>query len=225
MKYEIEITPSDLASQFAGEYDVITHQPYRIGDHLVRCRQCRAVIKTDYIDGECPLCGASPFVGMQFRPNETRQNENRRVERSHPASQIASQCTITPRQRFCYNRNETLLTLLVNISAILSPFPLWIDEVGRFIHDAMFGMDFLTTYVIFGTISFIVSIIIEWRNDTAELWKHSKWGLLLIFIPALCPYLLLAGIWLMIGGLSIVLAIVALALCVAVIIGLFQFFD
>ena len=89
----------------------------------------------------------------------------------------------------------------------------------------MFGIDFLAAYIIFGVVSFLASLVIEWRTDTIELWKHTKWGLLLIFLPALCPYLLLAGLWLLISGLSIAIAIAALALCLAVIIGIFQIFD
>ena len=225
MIHEIIISPADLSTQFAGEYDVITHQPYRIGDHIIRCRQCHTVIKTEYIDGECPLCGASPFVGTQFRPSNSNQSVNRRTERRPQINHVSAPAAITPRHRFRYNRSERLLSWLITISAILSPLPLWIDAIAEFICEAMFGMGYLAVYIIFAVASLIAALIIECRNDTTELWKHSLWGPVLIPLPAFCPYLLLAGVWIVIGGLSIVLAIAALMLCIAVVMGCFQIFD
>lgn len=62
MRFESTITEDDLKTRFAGMRDVVTLSPYRIGDRIVRCGRCRAIIKTEFITGKtCPLC-AAPFL-------------------------------------------------------------------------------------------------------------------------------------------------------------------
>ena len=226
MLNEIIITPAELSSRFAGEYDVITHQPYRVGDHIVRCQRCSAVIKTDYIDGSCPLCGTSPFIPMQFSESNSilsgSQNRNRLSTQTLNESHNS---IVLPRRRFRNDRNMKLFSWLIFLSALVSPMPLLIEEVALFICEAMFGVDFQAAYAILSLIAIIAAVFIRFRNETADLWKRSKWGPALILIPAFSPYILLTAIWLFIAGVSIALALLAVVLCVGIMIGICKGFE
>lgn len=226
MLNEIIISPTELSSRFAGEYDAITHQPYRIGDHVVRCQQCNRVIKADYIDGSCPLCGASPFIAKRFSESNLIPHESRNFAGHTIQTGNESYHTIVlPRHHSICDRSMGLFSWLIFLSALVAPMPLLIEEVALFICEAMFGLEFQVTCVIFSVISFTAAMIIRFRSQTAELWKHSKWGPLLILIPAVSPYILLTAIWLIIAGVSIALAILAVILCVAIMIGFCQGFE
>lgn len=226
MLNEIIISPAELSSRFAGEYDVITHQPYRVGDHVVRCQRCNTVIKADYIDGSCPLCGASPFIAMQFNESNPIIRETQYLADHTTQTRNESHHTIIlPRHHFSYNRDMSLFSWLIFLSALVSLMPLLIEDVALFICEAMFGIELPVACIILSIIGFITAMFIRFQTKTADLWKHSKWGPLLTLIPAISPYILLTAMWLIIAGVSIALAILAVVLCVAIMIGLCQGFE
>ena len=226
MLNEIIISPAELSSRFAGEYDVVTHQPYRVGDHIVRCQQCSTVIKADYIDGSCPLCGASPFIAMQFSESSPVSRESWYLSgRANQMRNESGPAIVLPRQHFRYNRDLRLFSWLIFLSALLSPMPLLIEEVALFLCEAMFGVELQVACIFLGVIAIITAMLIRFCDETIELWQHSRWGPMLILVPGISPYALLTAIWLIIAGISIALAVLALVLCVAIMIGICQWYE
>ena len=113
MRYEMTITQADLENHFRGERDLVSYSPYQVGDKVVRCGSCHAVVKTNFITNNCcPLCGA------RFVPAPVRSAREQPVE----AGSL-----------------KTFFWLLIG-SAGFAMFPLLFPTAFFFLQEAAFGV-------------------------------------------------------------------------------------
>ncbi len=197
MREEMIITEADLASRFQGERDLITYSPYRIGDRVVRCSGCRAVIKSEYVsNNRCPLCGRTPFLPAPVNP--TQQG-------------VISSGNIRSLTTF-------LWLLVLSIIAVYIPF-VFPGAIG-FLYEASFEIGLGPMLISIGIISLIAAIILYFNRRTRWLWQNSGWGGFLVFVPVSAPYSLLAALWLVVFAL----AIAAVIACIALVIGIIACF-
>lgn len=207
MTNELIISQANYSSLFAGERDVITHQPYRIGDRVVRCQRCRAIIKTEFVDTGCPLCGTSPFISTQFSNNVSRA--------SYGHSSVVS-----PSRNYRTNRSRSTLFTLLFLSVAASTIPFQIESILPFLSEAMFDMDLSSAFIAVVVVSFITALVVGCRSDTVNYWKHKKAGFLVALVPAFSPYLILALLWLGAFAIGVAIAIAVVALCIGIIVGI-----
>lgn len=207
MNNELIISQANYSSLFAGERDVVTHQPYRIGDRVVRCQRCRAIIKTEFVDTCCPLCGASPFVATQFNNTTSR-----------PANYHSS--IVSPSRNYRTNRSRSTLGTLLILSVATSTLPFHIESILPFLSEAMFEMDLASALIAVVIVSIITALVVGFSSDTVNYWKHKRSGFLVALAPAFSPYLILALLWLGAFAISVAIAIAAVALCIAIIVGI-----
>ena len=188
---------------YAGEYDAVTHAPYRLGDVLCRCERCGGLVREDYTrGGRCPLCG-EVFRGAGFR--------------RHTAVRIRP----TPARR---GRSESAaMKGLAVLLALLAPLPVLIWD-GR----AAAIFPWLGTGWIVGitlTVSVVCAVMIVPDPDMALLWSRRRQGLMLAVLPLLLPYALWLALWLLIQVMILIWgllkALLAAVLCIAVFSALF----
>ena len=207
MNNELIISQANYASLFAGERDVITHQPYHIGDRVVRCQRCRAVIKTEFVDTGCPLCGASPFIPAQFN------NIASRTTCGHSS-------VVAPSRHYRTNRSKSSLITLLILAVSASTIPFQIDGALPFLSEAMFDMELSSAFIAVVIVSALTALVIACRSDTVNYWKHKRSGFLIGLLPIISPYLVVALLWLGAFAIGVVIAIAAVALCIALIAGI-----
>jgi len=197
MHGELIITKAYLESRFQGERDLITYSPYRVGDRVVRCGACRAVIKSEYIsNNRCPLCGRTPFLPAPVNPIQ--------------------QGTITSGNI----RSLTTFLWLLIFSAIATYLPFAFPGVSGFLYEASFGMDLRPLLISIGAISLTAAIILYFNRNTRRLWQSSGWGALLVLGPVSAPYLVLAVLWVLVFTIALAVAIACLALVIGIIVGI-----
>lgn len=194
---EMIITEADLASRFQGERDLITYSPYHVGDRVVRCSGCRAVIKSEYVsNNRCPLCGRTPFL---------------------PAP-------VTPTQQGVINsgniRSLTTFLWLLILSVIAAYIPFAFPGATGFLCEASFEIGLGPTLISIGAISLIAAIILYFNRSTRRLWQNCGWGGFLVLVPVSAPYFVLTALWLVV----LALAIAAVIACIALVIGIIACF-
>ena len=207
MNNELVITQANYESLFAGVRDVITHQPYRIGDRVVRCQHCRAIIRTEFVDARCPMCGASPFVSAYFNNNDSQPG--------------ASRPRVVSRRRYRVHRKRWTLNVLLILAVVTSSLPFQFDGFRWFLYGLMPGLDQTAALLGVVGVSAITAVVIACRSRIVNYWKHKRSGVLVVLIPAVGPYLLAALLLLAAFALGMLIAIAAVILVVAIIIGFF----
>lgn len=218
MEHEVTISESDLRTRFSGEVDVITHQPYRAGDRIVRCSNCHTIIKTEYIDGgSCPLCN-SPFRTTAF---ETATQNNITIQSTRPILTTAQSYMSPSRRHHRYNRSKDTLFYLLALAVCVSMVPFWFDASCNFIEKCTFDIDLVYVYIGMTSINIISSMVIWFSQKAEEIWKHGKWGPLILLIPILSPYGIIATVWAVLLGVGIAIV----GLCFALVIGFFSIFN
>ena len=231
MNNELIITQSNYETLFAGARDVITHQPYRIGDRVVRCRRCRAIIKTEFVDTRCPMCGASPFISVRFDANVsgTAGKHPPAVSpgRYYHASGRHSRAGVSGREYYFCRSRWTLAILLV-LAVVASTFPFRIDGFRKFVSGIMPDMRMSTALVLVVVVSAITAVITACCPALFDCWRFKRSGFLVVLIPVVSPYLAAAVcmlvvfvIGILIKAAGILLNIVAHVLCISLLIGIF----
>lgn len=190
---ELVITKEIMAARFEGERDLVTYAPYRVGDRVIRCGTCRAVIKSEFVSDGCPLCGRTPFLSA---PVDSER-------RSTITSNI---------------RSLTAFLWLLFLSILAAYIPFAFPEVAAFIYMAAFDIAPKTILICVGTISLITALVLYNNDNCRRLWQRSDCGCLLVFVPFSAPYLILAIIWLAL----IVIAVALFLGCIALICSLFD---
>lgn len=193
MNHELIITENDLRTRFNNERDMVTLSPYRVGDRVVRCSSCRAIVKSEFVSGRCPICGHSPFLSA---PVETRETVFSAPE----------------------TRSLTTFLWLLLLSAAVSLVPFAFPSMAEFIHEATFEVGFPYSLVYVGTASIIAAIAIYNNHETRRVWQHAGRGGLLLLIPAGAPYLILGAVW----AAIFVLAVIVTIACFVFFISLFS---
>ena len=196
MREEMVLTEQDLQTRFFEERDLITYSLYQVGDRVVRCATCRAVVKSEYVSDACPLCGHSPFLPT-------------RVE-NVPAVQPTGHTTVSPEQSF----SDFLILLL--ISSFLSLAPFLFPEASEFLYEAAFYIGDGVTIAIAWLISILSVLILYFSQKSRQIWQTSSWGYLLPFFPIVAPYISLLAIY---AFVAVMAAIIAVG-CIAIIIGI-----
>lgn len=193
MTGEHTITRQEWERCFRGEHDALTHQAYEIGDAIVRCSNCHRIIKAEFVEGCCPLCGSSPFTSIPV---------------------ITQHVTIhTPQY---YRRSENCFGCLLALSGFLSVVPLLFDGSAQVILKYMFGLSWDVTYFVFLGVTAIASVILALWEPTRTFWIRNRWGPVLLGIPILTPYAVLLCIWAVIGIAYVMISL----LMIAVVIGI-----
>lgn len=177
------------------DFDAVTHDRYQIGDRVTRCHNCRAVLKVDYVANGCPLCGMRPFVYDSLNPN-------------HLPRHIA--------------RKNGLFALLLFLSAAISLIPMCFDGITDLVYRASFEIDAELYVSITATVTTLLVLCLPFAR---RAWAHTQKGWLLVFAPAIAPYLLLLIIWCVIGAIGLTIGIAYLALCIAIVVFIFAIFS
>jgi hypothetical protein len=188
MRNEMVITEADLNSRFQGERDLITYAPYRVGDRVVRCGACRAVIKSEFVTrNTCPLCGRTPFSPTPVVPPPEGTGNTGRVA------------------GFAW-------WLLLAVAAAYIPFAF--PKAAAFLFEAAFGIGPAHTLLCVGVIALVAAAVVFFHKGCRRLWQTSRSGALLVFVPVTAPYCVLATVW--IGIFTSAIA-AALAVCALII--------
>lgn len=168
MREEMIITEADLASRFQGERDLITYSLYRVGDRVVRCSGCRAVIKSEYVsDNRCPLCGCTPFLPAPVNPTQQGVIHSGNI------------------------RSLTAFLWSLLISAIAAYIPFAFSGENDFLYKASFGMGLVPMLIFIGGTSLISAITLYFSRSMRSLWQKSEWGGFLALMPMSAPYFVL----------------------------------
>lgn len=187
MTGEYTITQQTYETNFRGEHDALTHQAYAVGDVVVRCGSCRRVIKAEFVDGCCPLCGSAPFTS---------------------APVIVQRVSIrTPTYP---HRSENLFYWLVSLSTVFSIIPLFFEGASQFLSECMFGLCWDWVYFLIFAAAGIAGLVLALCPTTQRFWVRNRWGPVLLAIPPVTPYAILTCIWAVIG-------IAYLAVCILMI--------
>lgn len=202
MQNELIITEHEMLSRFQGERDLVTYAPYHIGDRVVRCGRCHCVVKSEYAQNGCPLCGSTPFFPIPI----TRSNNT------------ATSSVQSVHQNVVRSKKYYLLFLLLSACVALLPF--FSSDLSYLVYEATYGLETEWCFVLFGLVSFGTVLYLYFSKKYSIVWQREPYGFLLAFVPMLAPYLILAGIWLAILVLSIVFYVIAIIICVAVFIGI-----
>ena len=193
MHNEMVITDIDIKTRFQEERDLITYEPYRVGDRVVRCGNCRAVIKTEFVSNDtCPLCGCSPFI---------------------PALVNASQENAIVSEK---SRSLTVYMCLLMLSAMAAYIPFSFSEASRFLCEASFQIGLEATLVFVGLTGIITVAVLYLNVRYRKTWQTAPAGSLLVLTPAAMPYLVLTAVWVLMG----ILVIMAVLVCCYLVIGL-----
>ena len=180
MDHEMVITQKDLDTRFQGERDLVTYAPYQIGDRVVRCSACHCVVKTEFITNQCPLCGHAPFVPVPVvAPEDDAPVRNQRRDRSD-------------------------FFWMLMVSAGLSLVPYFIFEGSSFMQEVTFGAA-PDQVLLYGSLTALIVALIVYCS-AGKSWEKRE-GSGFVLLPAISPYLLLAGIWALIALSAVLLTI------------------
>lgn len=198
MRGEMIITEADYASRFQGERDLITCSPYCVGDRIVRCGTCRAIIKSEFVtEAGCPLCGSTPFVPATVIP----------PQRAVPSG---------------YARSLRSFLWLLLLSAALAYLPFVLPGAERSLKVLFLGMESWGRQVYVGLVGLAAAGVLYFRRDARRMWQRSKWGGLLALGPMLAPYILLGAVWIAVYALALAAGIACIALAIGLILCLFE---
>ena len=187
MRYEMTITQADLENHFRGERDLVSYSPYQVGDKVVRCGSCHAVVKTNFITNNCcPLCGA------RFVPAPVRSAREQPVE----AGSL-----------------KTFFWLLIG-SAGFAMFPLLFPTAFFFLQEAAFGVSASYLFAFFCASSLIAAFLYA-DQDNQRIWRNGGGGLL-ILIPAAAPYLILTAVWCVLLIFAVAAALIGCILLIGI---------
>ena len=188
MRYEMTITQADLENHFRGERDLVSYSPYQVGDKVVRCGSCHAVVKTNFITNNCcPLCGA------RFVPAPVRSAREQPVE----AGSL-----------------KTFFCLLIG-SAAFAMFPLLFPTAFFFLQEAAFGVSASYLFAFFCASSLIAAFLLYADQDNQRIWRNGGGGLL-ILIPAAAPYLILTAVWCVLLIFAVAAALIGCILLIGI---------
>lgn len=176
-----------MQTRFQGERDLITYAPYRVGDRVVRCGTCRAVIKTEFVSNSCPLCRHTPFLPSPVT--------------SPQKSVIISENT----------RSLTTFLWLLLLSVLAAYIPLSFPGISDFLCEASFGIELEQVLLCVGLIGLATAIGLYCNSNCRRMWQTSSNGTLLVLVPASSPYLVLAAMWaiIVIACFGLIVGIVA----------------
>lgn len=168
MRNEMTITRADLENRFCGERDLVSCAPYQVGDRVVRCGSCHAVVKTNFIINNCcPLCSHSPFIPIPVQPVQEQLTENGSL--------------------------KVFFWLLIG-SAGFAVLPLLFPAAFFFLQEAAFGVPAPYLFAFFCASSLISAFLLYADQDNQRIWQNGGGGLF-ILIPAAVPYLILTAVW------------------------------
>lgn len=202
MQNELIITEREMNSRFQGERDLVTYAPYHIGDRVVRCGRCHSIVKSEYAQDGCPLCGHTPFFPVPI-----------------VRGQESSSTAVVSTRHYAYrSKKQYLLFLLLSACAALIPF--LSSELTFYIYEATYGLNTEWAFALFGAVSFGVALYLYLNKKYIAIWQRKDTGYLLVFAPVLSPYIVLAGIWLAILVLSIIFYGIAIVICIGIFIGI-----
>lgn len=192
MRGELVITESILRDRFQGERDLVTYELYRVGDHIVRCGNCHAVVKTEFVVSGCPLCGSSPF---------------------NPSPVLQAPAVVPVQSTW---RSQTSFMWLLILSSMLALLPFAFPGAADFLYKATFEMDTGLGLLLIGCISFVAAMIVYYNQRSRAAWQRSEYGGFLLLVPVTAPYLALAVIWLILFVFSVLVIIISLLLVGAI---------
>lgn len=206
MQEELIITEADLASRFRGERDLITYAPYRVGDRVVRCGSCRAVIKSEFVTDRCPLCSSTPFrpAPVNFPASAMASSPARNVITAEPGRSLS-----------------TFLWLLL-LSVAVAYIPFAFPEAADFLYNAAFGMAWGPMLISVGAISLLAAVILFFHEDTRSLWQNSDFGGWLLLGPIAAPYCVLAAVWAVVIAISLAIGLACIGLVIGIIASISQ---
>lgn len=188
MRYEMTITQADLENHFRGERDLVSYSPYQVGDKVVRCGSCHAVVKTNFITNNCcPLCGA------RFVPASVQSAREQPVE---------------------VGSLKTFFWLLIG-SAGFAMFPLLFPTAFFFLQEAAFGVSASYLFAFFCASSLIAAFLLYADQDNQRIWRNGGGGLL-ILIPAAAPYLILTAVWCVLLIFAVAAALIGCILLIGI---------
>lgn len=187
MLNEWTITEQDMRTRFSGERDLILYEPYQVGDRVVRCGHCCAVIKTTYVTNTCPLCGDAPFRPVPVVPV-------RPVEVSDEG----------------HRKRSTFMWLLI-LSVAMSLVPLFFIE-SDFLYRASFNNEIEVSLLTVAGISIITALLLYNCSETQKIWKNAEYGCVLPLLPVVAPYLIVAAIWAVIFAVAFIIVCAVLTI-------------
>ena len=188
MRYEMTITQADLENHFRGERDLVSYSPYQVGDKVVRCGSCHAVVNTNFITNKCcPLCGA------RFVPASVQSAREQPVE---------------------VGSLKTFFWLLIG-SAGFAMFPLLFPTAFFFLQEAAFGVSASYLFAFFCASSLIAAFLLYADQDNQRIWRNGGGGLL-ILIPAAAPYLILTAVWCVLLIFAVAAALIGCILLIGI---------
>lgn len=193
MRGEMIITETDLVSRFRGERDLITYAPYQVGDRVVRCSHCKAVVKSEFVNHCCPLCSCTPFTPAPVDPAQQR------IIPSHTV------------------RSLTTFFWILLLSVVATYIPFAFPGAVVFLDEASLGIGLSTLLISIGVISLITATVLYFNKSTRRFWQDSGWGCFLALAPVSAPYLVLASLWAVAFALAIAAAIACIALIILII--------
>lgn len=188
MQGGLVVTPQNFY-RFEGEYDMVMHSPYQLGDVLYRCGCCGNMIKREYItERQCPLCNSAFQMATLVEPGRIRITPHWPVRRRTGAS----------------------LWILSLVMALLGLVPL--AFLGEYISEAFFGLTSEWVQIITGILATTTAIIVSANSAAQRWWAVSNARLWLLGIPIAAPYVLWLAGWLTILIVQVILAIGAVIL-------------
>ena len=189
MRNEMTITRVDLENRFSGERDLVSYSPYQVGDRIVRCGSCHAVVKINFITNNCcPLCSHSPFIPIPVQPVQEQPME--------------------------VGSLRTFFWLLIG-SAGFSALPLLFPAAFFFLQEAAFGVPAPYLFAFFCVSSLIAAFLLYADQDNRRIWQNGEGGLF-ILIPAAAPYLVLAAVWCVLFIFAIAAALIGCILLICI---------
>ena len=228
MRYEMIITDRDLKTRFKGERDLVTYAPYHIGDRVVRCRNSLSVIKTEFIDAQCPLCGHAPFTPAPIQTEQfvIRQSKSGGMALTPAMSPVRGTVRHNGNAEHREQRSLPCFLLLLILSAVVALVPFavafFIPEAGEFIYEATCEIGLGYAAAIAGVISLITVLLIYSNDNNRRKWCDAEGGGALVLLPVSTPYMVLAAIWIVISLLATLLVIAGIIFALGILACVFS---
>ena len=199
MRGEMVITEADMQSRFSGERDLITYEPYHVGDRIVECDHCKSIIKTEFITSDvCPVC-EYPSFRESLRPQTTMSAA---VRENVPVG---------------VGRSLKVYFWLLLCAAAVALLPYCFESTRNLIASATFGIEMRTAALLTLALSVIAFLVLYLNHSLRASWQFSDGGFLLLLVPTFVPYAILAAIWLVIAAIAVLITILVIAFVIGII--------
>lgn len=205
MQGAIRLTAEDLDFQFADAYDPVLHERYQIGDQVCRCSQCKTILKTEHVDGSCPLCGLTPFVASVVNPPAV-------IGYASASGNTGASRTIVT------SRKKQWLVFWCVVASFVALCPIYLFDMNWLFA----GMATKTAAIIVFNIAFITSVILNLCATTQAFWQDNTLGPLLLAVPILAPYAVAAIVWVIIFILGVLLGLLVVVLIFGFLLAIFN---